>query len=64
MCNGKRRIMTLKEDWKIDTSEMSLILWSLEATYKRLATDKTKDGKKHYNRTKALHLKLWREFMK
>ena len=47
----------------IEPDEMSIILWTLEGTYKRLEKDKTLIGKRHYNKCKKLHKKLWHEFM-
>lgn len=53
----------LDNPWKIEFQEMSMILWALEGVYTRLVGDKTKDGKKQYKRCKALHRKLYKEFM-
>lgn len=53
----------MNNKYVIEVDEMSAIIWSLEGVYKRLAKDRTKDGKKVYKQSKTLHDKLLKEFM-
>jgi len=50
--------------YKIEDDEMSMIMWSLEETYKLLKQDKSKESHKDYRRTKKLHHKLMNEYIR